>query len=55
MELEKLGLNTHFIPIKIEEALEESVWQGVKNKYWHLGNYFLPECRMEQDPISKKV
>lgn len=31
-ELHKLGFSTRYIPIKIKEALEDSVWEGVRNK-----------------------
>lgn len=31
-ELHKLGFSTRYTPIKIKEALEDSVWEGVRNK-----------------------
>lgn len=44
LELGALGLATSYERVAIEGALDASVWEGVRNKYWHLPFYFLPTC-----------
>ena len=38
-----MGLSTQYQQIKID-PLEDAVWEGVRNKYWHFHTYFLPVC-----------
>lgn len=44
LELQALGLATQYVPLKVDE-LGDEVWQGVRNKYWHFEQYFLPICK----------
>ena len=46
MELAKLGFETSYTPINIQDALEPEVWEGVKNRYWHFKTYYLPVCEL---------
>ena len=48
LEMNKLGFETSFEPIDVESALEPGVWEGVKNKYWHMKKYFLPTCHFNK-------
>ena len=34
LELQALGLRTSYERVPIKEAIDERVWEGVKNKYW---------------------
>lgn len=49
LEMAKLGFMTSFQPLDVKSALDPSVWEGVKNKYWHLQKYFLPTCVFQQE------
>jgi protein arginine N-methyltransferase 2 len=42
IQLEAIGLNTEFIPCEIQVKNED--WLGVRRKYWHFDQYFLPRC-----------
>lgn len=44
LELEALGLQVQYQPLKIATHLAPDVWEGVRNKYWHFEVYFLPSC-----------
>lgn len=45
LELESLGYSTQLIPLPVKDCLGESVWEGVKQKYWQLDTYYLPVCQ----------
>lgn len=40
-ELESLGFETDFVPLKVEQ-LDETTWDGVKRRYWQFDSYHLP-------------
>mmetsp|Transcript_31562 Transcript_31562/g.38890 ORF Transcript_31562/g.38890 Transcript_31562/m.38890 type:complete len:107 (-) Transcript_31562:285-605(-) len=43
LELENLGFQTEFHPIPVDSKVkEDTTWEGVKNKYWHMDSYYLP-------------
>ncbi|GAB4818430.1 hypothetical protein N2152v2_005476 [Parachlorella kessleri] len=46
LELARLGLRTKYQPVPID-ASADKVWEGVKNRYWHLPVYFVPTCVLE--------
>lgn len=41
----RLGLSTSFEPVPMD-ASADAIWEGVKNRYWHLPVYFVPTCIM---------
>lgn len=46
LELEKMMMDTEFVRVEIDCGDEsESVWQGVKFKYFTGGQYYLPIVR----------
>ncbi|XP_059279415.1 protein arginine N-methyltransferase 2 [Lycium ferocissimum] len=45
LELESSGYSTQLIPLPVKDCLSESVWEGVKQKYWQLDTYYLPVCQ----------
>ncbi|KAJ0087483.1 hypothetical protein Patl1_08850 [Pistacia atlantica] len=49
LELENLGYSTQLIPLPVKNCLGEDVWEGVRQKYWHLDTYYLPVCQPLQD------
>uniref|UniRef100_A0A7S2C2A1 RMT2 domain-containing protein n=1 Tax=Octactis speculum TaxID=3111310 RepID=A0A7S2C2A1_9STRA len=42
LELQAIGLVSHFVPIQIQ--LDPATWQGVRRKYWQRETYYLPIC-----------
>lgn len=40
LKLANLGIETEFVPCEIK--VDESVWNGVRRKYWHGDTYYLP-------------
>ncbi|KAL9243648.1 hypothetical protein vseg_017508 [Gypsophila vaccaria] len=49
LELENLGYATQLIPLPVKDCLAESVWEGVRQKYWQLDTYYLPVCQSNDD------
>ncbi|KDD74705.1 hypothetical protein H632_c1123p0, partial [Helicosporidium sp. ATCC 50920] len=42
-ELHTMDIETSYEPIKMN-PLPESIWKGIKHRYWHLPAYMLPRC-----------
>lgn len=38
-----MDIETSYEPIKMN-PLPESIWKGIKHRYWHLPAYMLPRC-----------
>lgn len=39
----RLGLQTSYSPMKMD-ASADKIWEGIKNRYWHLPVYMVPTC-----------
>ena len=47
VQLGQLGLDVEFLPCELR--VEDSVWEGIRRKYWHGGNtYYLPRVTWKQ-------
>ena len=42
-ELNALGLSVRYDAVPMD-ASADKIWEGVKNRYWHLPVYFIPTC-----------
>ena len=42
IQLERVGFEVEFA--KCEIQIKEGAWEGVRRKYWHFDEYFLPIC-----------
>jgi len=51
VELERLGLEVDYVPLKVDE-LPESTWRGVKRRYWIFDTYHLPIVRWKKIAAS---
>lgn len=49
MVLASYGLQCSFTPVPIRADDEE--WEGVANRYWHFGTYFLPKVTWVEEPV----
>jgi protein arginine N-methyltransferase 2 len=45
-ELNALGMSVKYAAVPMD-ASADSIWEGVRNRYWHLKMYFVPTCVME--------
>lgn len=45
MDLFEAGFDTEWTTIDVPEMKEDREWEGVRRKYWALGEYKLPVCR----------
>mmetsp|Transcript_13312 Transcript_13312/g.27174 ORF Transcript_13312/g.27174 Transcript_13312/m.27174 type:complete len:381 (-) Transcript_13312:18-1160(-) len=44
LNLTSLGFNVEFVACDIK--VKDEAWEGVRRKYWHFDNYFLPICKL---------
>ncbi|GAQ80409.1 ankyrin repeat family protein [Klebsormidium nitens] len=54
LEMARLGFETTFVPLPVNSAVGDEVWEGVKLKYWQLDAYFLPVCQYEDNDVEGK-
>lgn len=45
MDLFEAGFDTEWTTVDVPEMKEDREWEGVRRKYWALGEYKLPVCR----------
>lgn len=50
--LAQRGLRCVFAPVAVDAADEE--WEGVANRYWHFGTYFLPTVTWTEEALMKE-
>lgn len=47
LQLGQLGLDAEFLPCELQ--VEDSVWEGIRRKYWHgRDTYYLPRVTWKQ-------
>jgi protein arginine N-methyltransferase 2 len=43
-ELNELGFEVSYYPIRVEKQAWDETWDGISRKYWHFDQYFVPKC-----------
>ena len=42
------------LPVLLSLQVKEGAWEGVRRKYWHFDQYYLPICKLVGGPGKKE-